>query len=98
MANVSKSKKPASSVKTVTVNNIDFQIDVEAFDDVDLLYRLKDVQESEDIFAALDVIDTVLGAEQRSKLVDSLRDSKTGKARATDLAAAIQELLEAIPK
>lgn len=92
-------KKPTSSEgkKTVNVRGVKVTVDPTRFDDVDFLYKLRDAQKEENLFLLLDIIDDMLGVKQRTKLVDGLRD-ETGRASATALGEALEELFTAIPK
>lgn len=92
-----KKPVPAAGKKTVTVRGVKVVIDPAQLDDVDFLYKLRDVQKDENLFPLLDIIDDMLGVKQRTKLVDALRD-ETGKASATALGKALEELFTAIPK
>ncbi|MDY5132239.1 hypothetical protein R6G85_02400 [Actinotignum urinale] len=94
---VNKKSAVEAGKKTVTVRGVKVTVDPARFDDVDFLYKLRDVQKEENLFLLLDIIDDMLGIEQRTKLVDGLRD-ENGRASATALGEALEELFAAIPK
>lgn len=92
-----KSAQPEQTVTVITVNGVDVQIDTRDLDSVDVLYQLRDVNNG-DMFAALDVIDVLIGEEQRKKLVDTIRDPDTRRASAGDFEKLLTAIFEAIPK
>ncbi|MCI7551902.1 MAG: hypothetical protein PUK40_06395 [Actinomycetaceae bacterium] len=83
--------------RDITVRGINIHVDFADLDDVDVLYKLRDANNG-DMFASLDLIDLMIGVEQRAALVNTIRDSKTGRASVGDLAGLLEELLEAFPK
>lgn len=99
---VAANKKQASpqqeqGVTVITVNGVDVQIDTRDLDSVDVLYQIRDANNG-DMFAALDVIDILIGEEQRKKLVNSLRDPKTKRASVNDFEELLVKIFDAIPK
>lgn len=98
--NNSDNSSAPRAVKTITVRGVRLKIDPTRLDSIDFLYRLRDAQnagEDGDIFGFLDIIDDLLGVEQREKFVDALRD-ETGRATTEAFAKGIEEVFEAIPK
>lgn len=83
--------------KEIQINGVDLVLDLTMVDDVDALYKIRDAQKG-DLFAALDLIDLLLGEEQREKLVASVRDRETRRASVSDYADILERLLTAIPK
>lgn len=88
---------PADGMIKLDVNGIKVAVNVTDLDDVDVLYKLRDANNG-DLFAALDVIDVMIGEEQRRQLVDTIRDPQTGRASAEQLGGLLEDLFRAIPK
>ena len=87
----------APGVTHTTINGVPVTINVGDLDDVDVLYQLKDAQNG-DVFAALDLIDLLIGEDQRKALVDTVRDPETQRASVTDFTGILEQLFGAIPK
>lgn len=95
-------KKQASSqqeqgVTVITVNGVDVRVDTRDLDSVDILYQMRDVNNG-DMFAALDIIDVLIGEKQRKKLVDTIRDPKTKRASINDFEELLTKIFDALPK
>lgn len=63
-------------MKGTTKSGFKFDVDVDALDDAELLERMADAYAGDDGFALFDVMKKMLGAEQKKKLYDHLRDDK----------------------
>ena len=102
MAGVKKQDKPAQpaidggKIETV-VNGVSVMIDMRDLDSVDVLYQLRDAQKG-DLFAAIDLIDVLIGESQRQALVDTIRDPETKRASVADFTGLLEQLLHAVPK
>ena len=80
-----------------TVRGVNLTIDFTTLNDVDVLYQIRDIQHG-DTFAALDVLDLLLGEDQRKKLVDTIRDPQTGRANINDFGELLKEIFDHFPK
>lgn len=103
------SKKPADSKiprnpaatdrKTkVTVKGITVFLDGDAMDDVEFVKNLRALERGENELLVMDIIETMLGAEQLDNLCDKLKDPATGRCRMSDLAAFLEEIFNKLPK
>ena len=84
-------------VAEVEVNGVTVTVDMRDLDSVDVLYQLKDAQNG-DMFATLDIIDILIGEEQRNRLVATIRDPDTGRASVQDFVQLLEDLFAALPK
>lgn len=80
-------------IKGKTASGFQFEIHDEAIDDMEILDGLLEL-DAGNIRGIQTVIVRLLGAEQKAALYEHLRDKKTGRVRATDVMAAVKEILD----
>lgn len=82
---------------TVPVNGVEVTLNIQDLDDVEVLYQVREASKG-DLFAALDVIDVMVGEQQRKMLTETVRDPETGRASVEDFVRILEQLFEAVPK
>lgn len=99
MANTKMESAGQATVKRrVTVNGITVTLDSDAMDDVEFMKNLRALQRGDNELLLIDVIETMLGAEQLDEVCDKLKDSATGRCRMSDLGAFLEEIFNKLPK
>lgn len=89
----------ATDTKTkVTVKGITVLLDGDAMDDVEFVKNLRALQRGENELLVMDIIETMLGAEQLDEVCDKLKDPATGRCRMSDLGAFLEEIFNRLPK
>lgn len=76
-------------------NGFKFTIDDTRLDDMELLEQLVEIDKG-NVLVLPEVINKIIGEDQKKKLYDSLRDKKTGVVSSTAVGDALTEMFEVI--
>lgn len=80
-------------IKGNTKSGFEFEIDENVFDDWELVEKFRAIELGEDSLV-VDVVEQVLGIEQKNRLKDFIRD-KNGKVSVSGMEKELEEIFEA---
>ena len=80
-------------IKGNTKSGFEFEIDENVFDDWELIEKFRAIEKGEDSLV-VDVIEQILGIEQKERLKEFIRD-KNGKVSASGMEMELEEIFEA---